>query len=152
VRTASIIASVFLLLSADAACPNAPERTPSRWSLPGNWTFALTDAQQHSLGELSLNLTGEVAETCSGGLWRRAQLKSSTLSLLDLKAAYAHGEFFPAYKIQGRRLELELLAPSCEDSLVLSGTLGAEDAEGRFSAAGTHDNKPLGSFSAQPTP
>jgi hypothetical protein len=152
VRTASIIASVVLLLSADAASPDAPERTPSRWSLPGDWTFALTDAQHHSLGQLSLNLTDEVAETCSGGLWRRAQLKSSTLSLLDLKAAYAHGEFFPAYKIQGRQLDLELLAPSCEDSLVLSGTLGEEGAEGGFSAVGPHDNRTLGSFSAQPTP
>lgn len=81
--------------------------------------FTETDGHGQAVWRLTFVLTGEPAESCRGGSWRRALA-------LDDTAGYTKN---PAYTFAGGTLELLLINDRCDQYESFLGTL----ADGQFS-------------------
>jgi hypothetical protein len=104
----------------------------SPWNAGASWIFRASDGKNQRLGEFAVLLTDEPGAACLAGDWKRARLKESSFTVLDLKGLYANGTQYPVYMTSGGQLTLLLNPGTCDDYLILQGTLSGTLIKGEI--------------------
>jgi len=126
--------------------------TPAAWREGGAWTFHVVGTHRQDIGDLTLRLTDQAAQTCNGDGWRRAEVLATSIESPPLNHWSGAGAGtpgpYPAYLIEGRNLWLLLNAPICDNDWTMRGALKDHGAEGTFGTEGMLGGERLGTFVA----
>jgi hypothetical protein len=136
----AIIFSFALLIGTTLVATAAPSSNPV-------WLFSLFGVKGEALGEFTLELTGEPADTCVSGEWKKARvLRNSVQWLAD---RLEQNDYFPTYIIEGGSFQVQLNPPGlCDAYTTLSGKISGNEARGEYLSEGMFGGEALGTFRA----
>jgi hypothetical protein len=149
-RSRSLLVLFVCCVGSSGSAPAREPSTSGPWNAGESWTFHASDRKNQRLGDFTVSLTDEPGTACMAGPWKRARLRQSTLTLLDLKGLYAKGAQYPVYMTSGAQLTLLLNPNTCDDYLILQGNLRSKVIKGEIRTVTIGSYRRIGQFVAKP--
>jgi hypothetical protein len=114
------------------------------WKQNSTWSFVLLDKNGSIVRNLTLKFTGEAAETCSSGDFKKIKI----LSEYPIRSELFMGE--AAYEIKGSALIVDLSANLCDAGYELRGQVTEIGIEGYHKPVTMFDGEMAGRFYGSP--
>ena len=112
------------------------------------WSISVFGLKGEPLGDLTLELADESADTCVSGAWKKARLLQS--SFQSLAKLFETKDYFPTYESDGEVLTIQLNSPRmCDAYLLLTGKFSTRDGSGDYTSTGLGGGELRGTFTAK---
>jgi hypothetical protein len=120
------------------------------WASAGHavWSISVVDLKGEPLGSFTLELTDESADTCMGGVWKKARVVQTSFD--PLAERMEAKDYFPTYDADSEVLTIQLNPPDlCDAYVLLRGKFSGHEASGDYHTWGFGGATPLGTFTAK---
>jgi len=120
------------------------------WASAGHavWSISVIGLKGEALGTLTLELTGESADTCMGGDWKKIRVVQTSFQPVAERMEAI--DYFPTYEADGEVLTIQLNRPDiCDAYELLSGKFSGREGRGDYSTLGLGGGTRLGTFAAK---